>query len=127
MTPWGTALSNRVFPRVLSRAGSSRSVVAVHPRRRLGGAGGPAAPFRGARGDTPLDKTYLVIYGPKWTFSPLSRGVQGGPHKSLLDLLVRTDTEGVSLGGSKGSPLYPYCCEVCCKPFDLCVCRFWEG
>ena len=124
MTPLWGALSSiyRMFLRVFRVRAILDSAVAVHPRRRLGGAGGPAAPFRGARGDTPLDYGYSVIYGPKWVLSPhFLRGVGGVPHKSLLDLLVRTDTKGVGRG-FKGDPTVPLVCDFCSRPLRLCDC-----
>lgn len=50
-------------------------------------------------------------------------GLTALSHKSLLDLLVRTDTKGVGRGfrGSAG-PLVP-ACRVCGWPMTACVCQ----
>lgn len=116
----------RMYPRAVLRVRDILdSDVVVHPRRCLGGTGGPVAPFRGARGGGTTPR-YHVIYGPKWTFfTPLLGGSLGGSHRSLLDLPVRTDTKGYPKGGSrglKGDPLVPIRCEACGLPLRACRC-----
>lgn len=136
----------RVFPRVILRVRVILDSIlfglplVVHPRRRLGGTGGPVAPLaaqlraagfpaqlragfpRAREGGSPLD-VYNVIYGdPLWSiYSPLSKGGRGVPHSSLLAVTVRTDTKGVGLG-FKGSPTVPIRCDVCGLPLKACQC-----
>lgn len=58
-------------------------------------------------------------------FTPLLKGGLGGSHKSLLDLLVRTDTKGVGRGrrGCVGRPLpRVIVCAGCGKPWLTCPC-----
>lgn len=119
--------SYRMFLRAFSRVRvilDSVVAYALHPPALLGGlwGGRSPAPVRGFQGDTPPG--YSVYYGsPYWAIlPPLKGGVWGGPHKSLLDLLVRTDTKGGSRG-SKGDPTIPIVCEFCEMPIRVCQCR----
>lgn len=64
---------------------------------------------------------YNVVYGPFWSVvTPFLGGSLGGSHKSLLDLLVRTDTKGVGLGSS--DPYRFIRCEFCGRPIQACRC-----
>lgn len=56
---------------------------------------------------------------PIYSHGPLDRS-----HKSLLDLLVRTDTEGVCGGcrGTCGDPYFAVRCDACGLPLDKCHC-----
>ncbi|WNK13358.1 MAG: hypothetical protein [Microvirus sp.] len=80
--------------------------VAGLPRRRLGGAGGPAAPVGGGPGELRFPgNTVFIETVRSYTIAPLLGGLMGGSHKVLLDLLVLTDTIW-GQSGSKGLALY---------------------
>lgn len=127
LTPWGVIISiYRMFLRVFFRVRVILDylivVVVGHPPALLGGLWGGRSPGVFAV-SAPQSNRYSVIYGDVWKFLPAGRvSVAGGvPHKSLLDLLVRTDTKGVGRG-FKGDPTVPLRCQFCGLPIKSCDC-----